>query len=273
MALRKSTRSAIAVGLAVLVGIGCGSFGGSDGTPTPTASSDAGVVTDAAGGTDGSIPTPNLDGGGSSCTKTEEFVAEADSLIASSDTKFGGTASCNVGIGACVVRFKLSAHAAAAVQTRAAAEMSLTLTRAVTSNDCNKGVDGGCLMSPFTAAAGAISTSPMRSDWAEATVTWDWPVQSGTGWGAPGASQPGVDRDAVIGSMPLDAVSPSFTIPMFAKDLDPKWLTMQPDGQKLSFVIALNGGALLFITKEASVATNQAPTTPPATLSITYPCP
>ena len=264
----RGRRGLLAVGLVVMgAGSACGAFGGGDSSYTIVPPEDAGA--DAQVQVDGEVVVGHDAG---TCLKTERVIAEADSLIASSDNMFGGAALCNVHIGACIARFKLSAAAAAAVKAKTASELSLTLTRAVSATECGGG-DGGCLTGSFTTASGGLAVAPLRSDWKEPTVSWSYTDKPSTKWGMAGAKAIGTDRGNVAGNAVVDATSRSVTIPLQANMVDPIWVAMQADGPKLSFIIeAVNGGNFVFITKEAATTSGTAPTTPPATLALTYPC-
>jgi hypothetical protein len=264
----------------VAVASACGALGATacatryGGTDDPGLTNDGGGGADVSTADDGAAPRDAAVAPGdaapeaaAACLKTETFDDEADALIASVDNMFGGLPTCNIHIGAGVVRWNLSAAAAAALRAGTATALSMTLTRAATSNDCG----GSCLNASFTTTAGGLTAAPLRSDWVEATVSWNYTNKAATTWASAGAKTVGQDRGDVAGTAPVDAVMPSITIPLDPAKVAPLWVA----GTKVSFVLeAVNSGNFMFITREAGIAANNTtPTAPPPRLSVTYPCP
>jgi hypothetical protein len=247
-------------------------YGGSD---DPGLTNDGGggadvrTADDAASGDAAVAPGDAAPEAAAACLKTETFDDEADALIASSDIPLGTSPVCNTHVGAGVLRWDLSAAAAAALRAGTATALSMTLTRATTSPECSS--YAGCLNAAFTSPSGGLSATPLRSDWVEATVTWSYTNKPTTAWASPGAKSVGQDRGDIAGTAPVDAVMPSVTIPLDPAKVSPTWVA----GTKVSFVVeAVNAGNLMFITREAgNAANNTTPTAPPPRLSVTYPCP
>jgi hypothetical protein len=256
----------------VAVASACGAFGAGDdgaGAPAPTSDGGADVTTPDDGAASGDAAVAPADAApeaAPACLKTETFDDEADALLASTDNMFGGLPTCNIHIGAGIVRWNLSANAAAAIRAGTATALSMTLTRAATSSDCS----GSCLNASFTTTGGGLSAAPLRSDWIEATVSWFYTNKTATTWASAGAAAVGQDRGDVAGTAPVDAVMSSVTIPLDPAKVTPIWVA----GTKVSFVLqAVNSGNFVFVTREASnPVNNTTPTTTPR-LSVTYPCP
>jgi hypothetical protein len=269
----------IGLGASMAVASACGAFSSSsDGADSAEPAGDAAAGTDVStpdGAASGDAAVVPHDAAAEAeaaavCMKTETFGDEADALIASSDTPFGTSPICNIHIGAGILRWNLSAAAAAALKSGTATALSMKLTRAATSTECI-GFAGGCLNAAFTSVSGGLAASPLRSDWVEASVSWNYTSKPTTSWGSAGAKTLNQDRGEVAGTASVDAVMTSVTIPLDPAKVTPLWVA----GTKVSFVVeAVNSGNLVFITREASAtASNTTPTTPPPTLSVTYPCP
>jgi hypothetical protein len=206
------------------------------------------AAADGSAGSGGSKPDA------SPCT-TYEIEASADSVIpkaacngaiSGGDNTYGNINVNSRGI----LRFALSADAAAAVNDGTAQSMTLTLTRSNCENDPN-----ACA---GTAVTGTFQVFPLTNDWDEGTGSGytgaDWcrrlAGNPGPQWQSPGA-EGAADRGGPVGALQIDA---SLSAAAFSLDVSAaaNW-KLWAVGGKLSVLIQATDGMFVYATRESQV--------------------
>lgn len=228
-------------GLAVLLAAGaisaaCSSFSGGD-DPSASIGSDAG--TDATDATPQPEPEPEQDPVDAGSVDSAPPCANPTSDIAKLDTnayisggapdmKRADISVCNMGSGRCLFRFVPTALAAFALQSKKAFRMTLLLTRADTSPECDSNTCG-----PLYRADGSLVGYPVNPDWDPKQVTWNH-RRDNQPWNAPGAG--GTDLGEQAGSVAVKASDGNASLVMDGTKWLPTFLAGNALAIRTSFV-------------------------------------
>jgi len=194
--------------------------------------------------------------------------AEADTFLnpASPDTPYGAVPIANVGTapasGVGLFRFDVTALPAAALIQGARVDFAF----AAQSSNCIANC-GSCGMFDH---AGTLALHFLRSDWGESHATWNQP-DVGRTWGAPGASQAGVDRSSTPLATVMHQPSASERFQIDGPMLQSFGVWRQ--NERISFALVGSNSAVMIVATRESAAEACVPSGYQPAKMLIYYCP